>query len=183
VKNSGSKKIAERYVAALFDVAAANNSLFMVEKDLLTLADLLKENVDFVDFLHNPLLTRAQKGKITNNLLKQLGAHQTTAQFITLLAASKRLDLLSEMIEIFLKKAVASRGELGAELVVACAISPTEASAIADSLGKAYNKKITLNVREDASLLGGVIINVDSLRLDGSLAGKLNRLKQTLKVA
>jgi F-type H+-transporting ATPase subunit delta len=183
VKNSGSKKISERYVLALFEVATAANAVAAVEKDLQNLSTLLKENSDFVDFINNPLLTRAAKSKIAGAVLKNISAHKITAQFISLLAAQKRLDLLSEMIKLFIEKSAISRGEMAAELVVARAVSDAETAKISASLSKAYNKKINLNVREDANLLGGVVINVGSVRLDSSLAGKLTRLQQSLKVA
>lgn len=183
MKNSGSKKISQRYVSAVFGVAVQAGVLAAVEKDLSGLADLIKENADFHNFLYNPLLTRAAQASIAANLLEKIGTHTVTTQFIALLARNKRFDLLPEMIEFFLEKAATSRGEMAAELVVARAISTKESDAIAQSLGKAYNKKINLTVREDAALLGGTIINIGSVQLDGSLAGKLGRLQQVLKVA
>lgn len=183
MKNSGSKKISQRYVSAIFDVAVQNNALAAVEKDLLGLADLIKENADFRDFLHNPLLTRSAQATIAEKLLKKIGVHTLTAGFIALLAHNKRLDILSEIIAIFLEKTATSRGEMAAELVTARALSAKESEAIAQSLGKAYNKKIKLSVREDPALLGGTIINIGSQRLDSSLAGKLDRLKIALHAA
>ncbi len=183
MKNSGSRKISERYVSALFDVALAAGALSPVEKDLLELADLIKENADFREFLHNPLLTREAQAIISGNLMQKIGVNELTAQFIALLARHKRLDILPEIIKIFLEKAAFSRGELAAELVVAGGISDKESSKIEQSLSKAVGKKINLSVREDPALLGGTIINVGSLQLDGSLAGKLNRLATILRVA
>ncbi len=183
MKNSGSRKISERYVSAIFDVAVAAGVVSNVEKDLSALADLIKENADFCAFLHNPLLTRDAQNAIAANIMQKIGTHQLTAQFIALLARHKRLNILPEMIAIFLEKSATARGELAAELVVAKAISAKESGAIAQSLGKAYNKKINLSVREDPALLGGTIINVGSYQLDSSLAGKLNRLKIALRAA
>lgn len=181
MKNSGSRKISERYVSAVFDVALANNNVPSIEKDLSAIAGIIKESADFQDFLHNPLLTREAQGKIAANLMQKIGVNQLTSQFIGLLAHNKRLDLLAEIIEIFLEKAASARGELSAELVVAQPVSQKESAQVAQSLGKAYNKKINLTVRENPEILGGTIINVGSLQLDSSLAGKLNRLRQELK--
>lgn len=183
MKNSGFKKIAERYVTALFAVATAENSIADVEKDLAALAALLAESSDFRAFLHNPLLNRNAQVEIAGVVLKTLGVHDITQKFIALLANHKRLELLAEVIQLFLEKAMISRGELAAELVSAAVLSDAQAAPIADKLSKAYNKKITLKLRADASLLGGAIINIGSTQLDGSLAGKLNRLQLSLKAA
>lgn len=183
MKKSGSKKIAERYVKALFDVATAAGAAAAVEKDLQTLAAALNESAEFSKFLHNPLLSRKQKAEVAAALLARLGANKVTTQFISLLAAQNRLDLLAEMAKLFIEKCALSRGEISAELVVASKVSAADSEAIASALGKAYNKKINLSIREDKAIVGGSIINIGSLRLDGSLAGKLDRLKQKLKAA
>lgn len=183
MKTTGSKKIAERYVNAVFEVASQASSLGEVEKDFALLRDILEKNSDFRDFLHNPLLSRGAQGKIAGNLLEKLAASKITSQFVTLLARNKRLDILPQIIDIFLEKTASSRGEISAELVTAKPLSDSDAKKIAGSLGKAYGKKVNLNIREDSSLLGGTVINIGSYQLDGSLAGKLNRLKQALKTA
>ncbi len=183
MKNAGSKKIAERYVNAGFEIANKSGALAAIEKDLLVLADLIKENPDFRAFLRNPLLSRAAQSEIAIDILKKLNSQPFTAQFVDLLASNKRLDILSEAISQFLEKIAASRGEMSAELISAKPVSAKESALVADSLAKVYNKKVNLKVREDSSLLGGTIINIGSKQLDSSLAGKLNRLKLSLKAA
>lgn len=183
VKNSGSKKIAERYVSALFDVAVDAGVLEAVEKDLQAIASILENNADFRAFIINPLLTRNAQEQVAAAVLSRLNVNKITAQFIALLARAKRLDILGEMIALFLEAVASARGEMAAELVSAKPVSGAESKKIAEKLGAAYNKKITLTTRADASLLGGVIINVGSVQLDGSLAGKLNRLKTALRAA
>ncbi len=180
MKNSGAGKIAERYVDALFAAAQEAGTLAKVEKDLAGIAGLIKENADFRAFLTNPLLTRQAQDTIISNLMEHIGVQQATGQFTSLLARHKRLNILSEIIDIFLKKAADARGEISAELVTAREVSTGQAEAVAQSLGKAYGKKVNLSTREDPSLLGGSIINIGSLQLDSSLAGKLNRLKTEL---
>lgn len=181
MKNS--KKIAERYAVALFDVSTPANALVPVENDLKNLANLLDGSAEFAAAVRNPLLTRAQVAKIAESVLDSISAHEITKKFIKLLAAQKRLGLLKEIYELFAEKSAALRGEVSAELVVAKKISDTGREKIATALGKTYNKKVNLSVREDAGIIGGTVVRIGSLRLDGSIAGKLNRLKQMLKAA
>lgn len=180
MKNSGAGKIAERYVDALFDVALDAGIVDNIEKDLTALAGLIRENADFRAFLTNPLLTSEAQGAIAANVMKSTGANQLTAQFIALLTRQKRLDILPEMIALFIKKAQVGRGEISAELISAKPVPAKESSAIAQALSKAYDKKVNLSVSEDPALLGGTIIKIGSLQLDSSIAGKLNRLKTAL---
>lgn len=183
MKTSGSRKIAERYVSALFDTAIAAHALDTVERDLRTLGELLEENQDMRDFLHNPLLTRAAQAQILTPLLAALGTHTITAQFLRVLAQRKRLDILADIIALFLTQAAQARGELAARLVSAQKLSAADAKAVAATLSKAFNKKILLSTGVNASLLGGMVINIGSTQLDASLSGKLNRLKAAMKAA
>ena len=183
MKTTGSKKIAERYVSALFDTAQGAKATDAVEKDMLALQSALAQTTDFQEFLGNPLLSREAQGKAMEALLAKLGANKVTAQFIALLAGQKRLPILPQIIELFLEFAAAARGELAAELVSALPFPKAEAQKVADKLSKAYNRKINLSLRVDPALIGGAIINIGSVQLDASLAGKLNRLKAAMKAA
>ena len=183
MKTIGAKRIAERYVKALFDLAQPAHAVDQVEADLLALAAAVRQSPEFARFLSNPLLSRDMQAAAMDAMLKQLKAHEVTRKFVAALARHKRLPLLADAAELFSRIAQASRGEMSAEVVAAAALGKTELSAVSDRLGKAYGKKINLAVSEDANLLGGIVIKIGSVQLDGSLAGKLDRLGQKLKAA
>jgi F-type H+-transporting ATPase subunit delta len=180
VKTSG-RKIAERYVSALFDVAA--DARDQVERDLQALGGGLEANAEFQQFLDNPLLTREAQAKTMDALLVKMKAHDLTRRFLTLLASQKRLALLPDIIGLFSQWARTARGELAAELISAGPLKDRDVQMVSERLGKVYGKKMILNVRQDPSLLGGIVVRVGSLQLDSSLAGKMNRLRNKLKVA
>jgi F-type H+-transporting ATPase subunit delta len=167
----------------LFDVASKANNVAAVEANLSDIATLIAENPDFRGFLTNPLLSRSAQANIVESLLKKMNTHALTIQFIALLARHKRLENLAEIIALFAEMAAAARGELVALVQVAAPISATEAKTIEESLSKAYGRKVTLKIKENPELLGGTIIKIGSQQIDGSLAGKLNRLQQELKAA
>lgn len=183
MKTSGSQKIAQRYVSAFFDAAQQTGALSAVEKDFSTLATLIETHADFRAFLANPLLSAAAQEATIVAVLQSLGAHALTVESLALLARKKRLTLLADVAAQFQTRAEQARGEMRAELVVAKPVSSEERAKVAAALGKACGKKINLSVREDRALVGGVVINVGSLQLDDSLAGKLNRLKTALHTA
>ena len=181
MKTTGNKRIAERYVKALADVSGKSQA--QVEKDFAALGAALAESEDFRGFLTNPLLTREQQTQAVDAVLKGIKADKVTQQFMATLVAQKRLAILPDVIELYAAWAASQRGELPAELVTASALKPADIKDAQARLSKAFGKQVTLNVREDASLLGGVIVKVGSQQLDASLAGKIRRLKQSLKVA
>ncbi len=180
MKNASSKRIAERYVKALFDVATASGALAAVEKDLRALAAAAEGSDQMQKVALSPLLTRAQKADAMKAVLAQLKAHELTTQFVLMLARQQRLAVLGDIAKLFGQWAENSRGEMSAEIVAASKLSEKEVAVVSERLGKAYGKKVNLTVKEDASLLGGVVVRIGSIQLDGSLSGKLRRLKQKL---
>jgi F-type H+-transporting ATPase subunit delta len=183
VKTSGSKRIAERYVKALFEVAKAASAVEAVEKDFTSLADALKTSAEFRHFLVNPLLSPANRAEALLAILDKMKVSQLTRQFLGMVIQQKRLDILPEIIEEYARVASAARGELDAEVITATPLKDSEIAAVGERLGKAYGRKLRLNVKQDPALLGGIIVKIGSQQLDSSLAGKMRRLKNSLKAA
>jgi F-type H+-transporting ATPase subunit delta len=183
VKTTGFRQLSQRYVKALFDVSSVASAVATVEKDLLVLARVAHTSKEFSDFLKSPVLGREEQAGLVEAMLNNIGAHELTRKFCAMLARGKRLPALPEMAEIFSQTAAAARGEISAELVSAGELKPAEISAIADKLSKMVGKKVIIKTRVNPQLLGGVVVKIGSQQFDGSVAGKLQRLKNTLKAA
>jgi F-type H+-transporting ATPase subunit delta len=181
MKSTVSLKLAERYVSALFEVAKSASALGPVEKDLTALAGVARTNDAFARFLANPLLTRKQQSDIVAAMLTNIGAHDITRQFCAMLARQRRLPALVAVAERFAQRASLARGELAAELISARELKSSEISGIESKLSKYYGKKIAIRTRVDRNILGGLMIRIGSQQLDGSVAGKLQRLGLKLK--
>jgi len=177
------KRIAERYVKALFEVAQETAAIAAVERDLNALGELLMQSDDFQHFLVNPLLSAQAKSEAMITILAKMGAHPLTDQFVGMLIRGKRLAILPEVITLFGEWASDARGELRGEVIAATTMKSKEIEAVGQRLGKAYGKTMKLQVRQDPALLGGVVVKIGSLELDGSLAGKMRRLKIALQAA
>jgi F-type H+-transporting ATPase subunit delta len=177
------QQIALRYVSALFEIAENSKSVDAVEKDLSMLADYAKKDAGFADMLANPLLGRVQLESLAQALSKKLDLSKLTQTFLGVLAQNKRIDVLPAIAHAFSQQAKESRGELDVDMISAMPISKSEEDLVAQRLSKAYGKKISLHISVDPSLLGGVVLKIGSQQLDASLAGKLNRLNNTLKAA
>lgn len=183
MKISGSKRIAERYVKALFEVARQSAAVDPVERDLQSLGQALEASPEFRDFLVNPLLSHAARAEVMLAILAKLQVQQVTRQFIGMLIRQKRLPVLPEIIVQFSALASAARGELSAQIITAASLKQQEIGIIGDRLGKAYGRTMKLEVKQDPSLLGGVVVKIGSQQLDSSLAGKMRRLKNALQAA
>lgn len=183
MKTSGIRQIAERYVRALFEIAREPALRDQVEQDLDALQNAIEKSDDLQRVLHSPLLTRSQQAKAITAVLAAMNANAATQKFVALLAQQKRLDILPQVIALFSEWAAAARGEIKAEIISAAPLKKDDIAALSGSLGKAYGKKVIVDVKQDPQLLGGMIVKVGSQQLDGSLNGKLRRLKIALQAA
>jgi len=183
VKISGFKRVAERYVRALFEVAQEAKAVDAVEADLKALALALEESAEFRHFLTNPLLGADVRAKAMLAILDKIKVDQVTRQFIGMLIRQKRLPILPGVAELFMDWAAAARGEMKAELISAAPLKEKEIADVNARLTKVYGRKMHLDVKHNPALLGGAILKIGSLQLDSSLAGKMDRLKIALHAA
>jgi F-type H+-transporting ATPase subunit delta len=96
------------------------------------------------------------------------------------IANGGRATLLPVIAELLRAELTAARGEVVAEITSARPLAPTMQKQIADALAKATGKKVQMQLKEDAAVIGGVAIQIGSLRLDATLAGALNNLRGQL---
>ena len=71
-------------------------------------------------------------------------------------------------------------GRLSLELATAVELSDDEAGRIVGQIEQASGRTVDATRRVDPDLLGGVVLQVGSLRLDASLRGRLERLRREL---
>lgn len=181
MKMSGFSQLAARYVTALYALAESQNAVEPVERDLKALSSLLSEQPALARMLANPLLSREQLAKALEAAFAKAGLHALTMRFLATLAQGKRVQALPAIAQQFTARAQASRKEVAAEVISAAPLSKEALAAIGEALSKKLGRKAQLTTATDPSLLGGVVLRMGSLQLDGSLAGKLERLGQKLK--
>ena len=110
-------------------------------------------------------------------------ADSLTKRALATIASGGRAILLPVIAELLRTELAATRGEVVAEVTSARPLAASMQKQIADALAKATGKKVQMQLKEDASLLGGVAIQIGSLRLDATLSGALNNLRGQLLAA
>jgi F-type H+-transporting ATPase subunit delta len=178
---TGVASLAERYARALFDLADEGRSLDAVAGDTRALKAMIDDSPDLRRMIRSPVLDRATQGRAIASLADAAGLSLLTHNFLGLLARNRRLFALPEMIDAFLARLAARRGEVTAEVVSATPLSPAQSSALADALRKSAGAKLAIESRVDPSLLGGIVVRLGSRMIDASLKSKLYRLQLAMK--
>jgi F-type H+-transporting ATPase subunit delta len=180
-EGTGVAGLAERYAAALFDLADERRALDTVAGDLRELRAMLAESDDFKRLIRSPVLSREAQRKAVAALAGRAGLTSLTHDFLGVVAKNRRLFAVPEMIDAYLKKLADRRGEVTAEVTVAQPLDEARRTALTEQLRRAVGARVAVDIRVDPRLLGGMIVKVGSRMVDASLASRLQRLRLAMR--
>lgn len=171
-------EITRVYARALFDLALASDSVDATGSDLARMGEVIVANPTLADALEDVSLPAEKKAAI----LQELFAGNTPEALGIVLIAIERsgADALSALIEAFDAIAAAERNTVVAEVTTASPLSDSARASLQEKLSANVGKPVTLRERVDASIIGGIRINIGGRVLDGSLAKQLTSLRTAL---
>jgi F-type H+-transporting ATPase subunit delta len=180
---TGVTLLAERYASALFDIADERRTLDEVAADLRQLRAMLAESVDLARLVHSPVLSRTMQGKAVAALAEAAGLSQLVRDFLAVVARNRRLFAARAIIEAYLARLATRRGEITAEVTAAQPLSEAQLAALGEQLRRSAGRRVAVDVRVDAGLIGGIVVKLGSRLVDASLKSRLQRLQSALKGA
>lgn len=172
---SNDRVLAKRYAQALFENAGAAQSA-RVRKELGAALKLLRNHTAA---LRHPLSAPAEKVRLMKELVgDQVGAD--VRRFLELLILRKRFELLPYAAAEMEKIADEATRTARAHVRAARPLSDAEKAEIEKRLGAYLKKTVIADVKEDPSLIGGLVVKVGDLVLDASVLRQLSRMKEKL---
>lgn len=183
MENSGgiSASLQGRYASALFELASENKAVAAVESDLAGLGQALSDSADLAALIRNPQVGREAAAKAIEAVATLLKLSPLTKQFLGVLAANGRLDVLPRIVSAFAAIASAARGEVKAEVTSAHPLSDAQLGALSAKLKAREGKDVTLSATVDPAILGGLVVKIGSTQIDSSIRTRLNSLAQAMK--
>jgi F-type H+-transporting ATPase subunit delta len=178
---TGVSGLAERYAAALFELADERRMLDEVASDLRQLRAMLAASPDLARLVRSPILTRGEQGKGIAALVERAGFTPLVRDFLAVVAKNRRLFAVPAMIDAYLAELAERRGEVTAEVTAALALSESQSALLSEQLRRSVGRRVSLEVKVDAGLIGGLIVKLGSRMIDGSIKSKLQRLQLAMK--
>jgi F-type H+-transporting ATPase subunit delta len=171
---------ARRYARAVYDLARESGDPEAVGRELAQVTDIVTRDTAVRDVLTRPWIKPDDRRAIAAAIAQKAGARKLVQDFLGLVAERGRADHLTEIVGAYQALEDAERGQARAHVRSAVALTDAEKRELSGRLERALGKRILLEERVDATLLGGFVAQVGSLILDGSLDGQLARLRQRL---
>ncbi|HKA25786.1 MAG TPA: ATP synthase F1 subunit delta [Gaiellaceae bacterium] len=166
------------YARALFEAARDEGRLEPVREELDDFVEAQRQVPELRALLRNPQIDQRAKAAALEELLG--GDEQLVRNFLLLLAEKNRGGEVEEIAREFDRLVAREQGILDVELTTAVELSEHEARDVIGQIEKASGRKVEATQRVDPDLIGGLVLQVGSLRLDASVRGRLDRLRQEL---
>jgi ATP synthase F1 delta subunit len=171
--------VAERlYAKALFEAAEDSGRVDAVQRDLGEFADAVEASPELTAFLANPQVDPAAKVGVLGELSE--GSDELVHNFLRLTALKGRAGQIPGIRDEFQALVDRAQGRVAVELTTAFELSDDEAASIVAQIEQSSGRKVEATRKVDPELVGGMILQAGSLRVDASVRGRLQRLRHEL---
>jgi len=171
-------KAAKRYAKALFELSS--DQLDTVQKDMQLVQKTFKESPELAKIVKDPTIVASKKLNIATAVFGNK-VSKNTQKLISLLGQKDRLSLLQDIAKAFDELYKKSKGIKDATVVTAVPLNDKIKESILQKIKEVTGSShIKLNNTIDPAIIGGFILNMDDLRYDASISGKLAKIKSKL---
>ena len=176
-KNKGfSDTSVGRYSLALYELAEESNATHEIEKDSLSIIQLISNSEDFNSLIKDPTNKKEDQLNVILKISEKFKINNLLTKFLSFLISKRRFFYVEKILKDFIETCSKKRGEIKAVLTAAKELTEKEINSIKEELTKNFSSKIKLNYKHDSSLIGGLIVQVGSTMVDTSIKNKLQKI-------
>jgi len=171
------------YARAFADVVMTKSNLLdpaRMLQELHGIEALLKESDPLRRVLENPSIPGDRKRAVLDAITQRLGTTRPVRNFVAVIIDNRRLPLFSEILKQVEEELDDRQGFAEAQVSSARQLSDPEKQMLEVEIAKMTGKKVRARYAQDASLLGGAVVQVGSTIYDGSVKGQLDRIREQL---
>jgi F-type H+-transporting ATPase subunit delta len=169
------------YAEALLETAKEADRLDRIRKEFDEFAETLEESDELRRFLVNPQIESQSKRGALEDLLAK--ADPLLLNFLRLLADKGRIGEVAQVHEEWARLLAREERVLELELTTAIELSEAEAAKVVKQIEQASGRSVVATRTVDSNLIGGIVVQAGSLRLDASVRGRLEQLREELASA
>lgn len=173
------RRFARPYARAIMDAAGSPAKANELRGELMIFAKALRGSQQLRDLYANPVDENA-KLDVTRQLAKKMKASDLATRTLEVLVRHHRINDIDAIVEALAAYVNNALGVATAEVRSAKALGPDEIQQLADTLSKKVGKKVELDIKTDPKLLGGFVVRIGSEIWDASVAGKINKFRESL---
>ena len=174
---------AQRYAAAVFDLALTAGEVDAVDAGLTQLAKTINGDAALSRALKSPLYKSEEKAAVLAQIGDKIGLPDLAKRFVGVAALNRRAGDITGMARAFAEKAAKHRGTSRVLARVAKPITKDQTLDLESAVSKSLGRTVTVEVEVDPALIGGLQLKIGSKLVDASIRTKLNNLTNIMKGA
>ena len=174
-------EVAKLYGGSLYDLAAEEGLEDVILDELNQVNALFDANPDWLRLLSQPNVPKKERCAMLDEAFAQNGVQPYLVNFLKLLCERGSLGEAKGCEKEYRSRYNAAHGIVEATAVTAAPLTASQQAALAAKLEALTGKKIQLNVKLDKSVLGGIRLDMDGKRLDGTVQHRLDALNASIQ--
>ncbi|ACO04148.1 MAG TPA: ATP synthase F1 subunit delta [Persephonella sp.] len=175
------KKSLKRIVKVLLNkVPKEEAALIKVSDDLTLIQEIYRKDKDFRNFILNPSAPYEDKKKIIDSLSEKAGLDPVVKEALEYIVKTNKGNLLKIIGDEFRFEVEKFFATVKGEIITAYPIDEETINSVKEVVEKKLGKKVEFDIKQDPSIIGGIIVKAGSYILDSSLKTYLQKLEQQL---
>lgn len=167
--------ISKEYAAALFMLAAEKGVVNEYSTRLASIKKAVSENPDYVNVLESPAIPLSERLGLVDAAFPD--EPEYIVSFLKLLCENRHIRKLCDSIDDFTELARSLENRAVATVYYASELTKEQKARLVQKLSAMSGKNVEAVYVKDTSIIGGIKIKLDDKMLDGSLSGRLNKVK------
>ena len=173
-------QIATTYAQALYDLAKEENVTETVLQQMTALQQAFAEEPEFLRLMAAANLSKEERCQILDDSFRGK-AEPYVLNFMKILTEKGYMRSFADCAKAYRDIYNADHGILQVKAVTAVELSEDQRKRLTEKLEKLTGKSIDLSCRVDPAVLGGVRLDYDGKRVDGTVQTRLDTVSKLLK--
>lgn len=173
--------VARVYAQALFDAAREAGVVERVGRELGDFVAALAASAPLRHVLHDPQVDAGAKRRVVGELTRD--AQPLLANTLQLMLQKGRAPAIPAVGEHYAGLAAREAEIVNVEVTTAVALTPEARERLAEKVQAATGRRAQLAERVDPAVIGGLVLRVGDVIVDGSVRARINQLRRRLQTA
>ncbi|MDZ7698691.1 MAG: ATP synthase F1 subunit delta [Deltaproteobacteria bacterium] len=174
-------KVSRRYAKALLSLGQEDGHYAEYGQNLKEFGEFCAANEEFIQVVSNQLFSVEERKKILDFVLGKSTYPDLLKNFLRLLLDKNRIGAVQQISNYYSKLTDDISNITRAEVTTARTLAGDAQERLMKALADFTSKDVKMMVREDKSLIGGLVVKLGDMVLDGSVRAQIEGLKESLK--
>lgn len=174
-------RVSKRYAKALLSLGQEDGKFEEYGRNLHEFVEICDSNREFFRVVSNPIFPVEERKKVLDFALEKSNFSVLVQNFLRLLLEKNRMGAIYAITDYYSKLTDELSNITRADVITARPLGDEAVQRLRKALTELTSKDVKMTVEQDASLIGGLVVKIGDLVLDGSVRAQLSGLKESLK--